>query len=789
MLIILILSTAFMVYKGRDVVISYTFSRLLPLTDSTQIDYDQFRKEFNQTGNTVVLAAEDINVFKKENFKLWQELENNLDTINGLGGILSPTSAYNLERNDSLHKLQVVPFSKYINAGIGIDSLGKLYHSLPFYQNLLYSENGKSPLMLLHVNTDMLYNKNIMRIVESIKKVVHKFEEASGFKVHVSGLPYIRMANTKKVSRGIFISVGLALFVTILIMFLFLRSFKATLISIVVVVFGVCWSFGLQALFGFPMSMLTALIPSLIIVIGVPNCIFLINKYHSEYKYHGNRIRAIQKVIHRIGAATLLTNFTTALGFASLIFTSSTVLKEFGVVASINIMMVFVISIILIPIYYSYLNDPKERHYVHLDKKWVKRFTSTLIHTVQDRRPVVYIAVTLLALISVYGTTLMHTTGNLTEEYRESDPLTIDLRFLEQNFGGVVPLEIVIDTKHHNGAEKLSFIKKLNRLQNGLDTLPHISRSLSIADGVKFAKQAYYRGSPSFYKLPTNMESNFILSYIPRQKGGLNVLNSLVDSSGQKARVSIQVEDLVAKQSQELQSQIRNITNKIFDPNRYDITITGASVVFLRGTSYLIHNLVLSLILAICVIAIIMALLFRSAAMVLVSLIPNLLPLLMTAGIMGFFGIPLKPSTILVFSIAFGISVDDTIHFLAKYRQEWRANGRNIGKAVLVSIQETGVSMFYTSIVLFFGFSTFISSSFGGIVALGLLISITLIIAMLSNLILLPTLLMTLDRIATNKDFDHPFVSYSEGGNPDEEDEDENDKAATGTKNTPNPKK
>ncbi len=770
MLSIILVSTAFMVYQGTKVQVSFKFSRLLPLSDTTQVEYDQFRSTFNQAGNQVVIAAEDINVFEAENYQQWKALEEALDTITGVTNTLSPISAYNLRRNDSLKKLEPVAFDDYFSAA-SADSLGKLYHSLPFYKDLLYSRDQHSPLLLVQIDKNQLYNENIVRIIESLKATVASFSESSGYKVHVSGLPYLRMANTKKISKEIGLSVVFALLVTVVLMFLFLRSFKATMYSMLVVLLGVAWSFGLIGSFGYKLSMLSALIPSLIIVIGVPNCIFLINKYHAEYKYHKNKILAVQRVIRKIGAATLMTNTTTALGFAAFILTDSEVLKEFGVIASLNIMMVFVISIIIIPIFYSFSRTPKKRHYVHLDKNWLQGFIAFLTHTVQSQRALVYTITAVLSAIALFGTTKLITTGNLSEEYMESDPLLIDLRFLEQEFGGVVPLEIVIDSKRPNGVQKLSFISKLDRLQQELADLPHLSRSLSVADGVKFAKQAYYRGEPDFYELPTRQEQSFIMSYIPRETGGLNLLQAMVDSSGQKARVSLQVKDLATDDSRALQDSIRQKVDAIFNPERYDSYITGASVVFLKGTKYLIKNLVISLAIAIAVIAVIMSLLFRSIAMVMVSLVTNIFPLLMTAGIMGYFGIPLKPSTILVFSIAFGISVDDTIHFLAKYRQELRVNGWNIADAVLVSIRETGVSMFYTSIVLFFGFITFTSSSFGGIVSLGILVSITLIIAMLSNLILLPTFLMTLAKWAANKDFDHPVITLYDNSELEEEED------------------
>lgn len=769
-LALLFLSTSYIIYEARNVKVSYNFSRLLPVTDSTQIDYEIFKERFSQVGNTVVLAAEDLDIFVPENYAKWKKLEDDLDTIVGIQNILSPSSAYNIVRDDSLKKLKVVALDD--DVGSNLDSLRKVYQSLPFYRGLLYNKEGDIPLMLVQIENEFLYNKEIIRIVEAIKAVVLTFEEESGLQVHTSGLPYIRMANTRKVAKGIFVFIGLALFVTTLILLFFLRSIRATLISMLVVIIGVCWSFGLISVLDYEISMLSSLIPTLIIVIGVPNCIFLINKYHAEYKNHRNKILALQRVIRKIGAATLMTNATTALGFAAFILTESTVLVQFGVVASINILLVFVISIIIIPIFYSFATPPKERHYEHLEKRWVVRFINFLTDTVKYYRNVVYAVMVILVGLSIYGTTRIYTTGNLSEEFKHTDPLYIDLKFLERNFGGTVPLEIVVDTRQKNGVQKQSVLKRIDRLQAALSELPELSRSLSVVDGLKFSKQAYFRGDPEFYDLPTSQERNFILSYLPKTRNsGLDLLNALVDSTGQHARISLQIADLGTDESKTLQLAIKEKVDEVFDPERYDVTITGASVIFLKGTSYLIKNLIISLLLAIVVIALVMALLFRSGSMVIVSLLPNLFPLLMTAGIMGFFGIPLKPSTILVFSIAFGISVDDTIHFLAKYRQELKASNYNIGSSVMSALRETGVSMFYTSIVLFFGFTIFIASEFGGIVSLGILVSITLIIAMLSNLLLLPTLLLSFERLLINKSFTEPIITIYDEGEDDENEE------------------
>jgi uncharacterized protein len=251
------------------------------------------------------------------------------------------------------------------------------------------------------------------------------------------------------------------------------------------------------------------------------------------------------------------------------------------------------------------------------------------------------------------------------------------------------------------------------------------------------------------------------LSYIKNstQKGSENMLKSYVDSTGQYARVTTFMRDIGTDKMKKIEERLQEKIDILFPEERYTVTMTGKAYVFEKGTHYLVKNLVLSLLFAIFLISLLMAYLFRSFKMIIISLLPNILPLIITAGLMGYLGIPIKPSTILVFSIAFGISVDDTIHFLAKYRQELKANNWRIKKSVYNTVREVGVSMFYTSVVLFFGFSVFTLSSFGGTVALGSLVAATLLFAMLSNLILLPALLLSLEKtIANEQEFLEPSI-------------------------------
>ncbi|HBK83717.1 MAG TPA: transporter, partial [Flavobacterium sp.] len=592
---------------------------------------------------------------------------------------------------------------------------------------------------------------------------IDAFEKKTGLDMHVSGMPYIRTLNAQSIIDEIGLFIGAALLVTSLLFYFFFRSFRATLISMCVVIIGVMWSFGTLGLLHYEITVLTAIIPPLIIVIGIPNCIFLINKYQQEILLHGNKAKSLQRVISKVGNATLMTNLTTAAGFGTFIFTNSKLLTEFGIVASLNIVFLFILCLVIIPIIYSYIPVPKERHLEHLDKNYMVSFIKWIENTIKNYRITIYSTAILILIFGIIGIYQIKVSGSIIEDMPKKTPFFKDILFFENEFNGVMPLEIMIDTKKPKGVFRSTTLKKIEKLQEEIEEIPELSKPVSIVNLVKYAKQTYYNGNPDYYELPNSkLEEGFVLSYVKNsiQKNSSNQLNSYADSTKQYARVTTFMKDIGTDKMEKIEERLQEKIAKIFPKDRYNVILTGKAFVFEKGTHYLVENLVYSLLFAILLISLLMAYLFRSFKMIVVSLLPNILPLVMTAGIMGFLGIPIKPSTILVFSIAFGISVDDTIHFLAKYRQELKQNNWRIKKSVYNSIREAGISMFYTSVVLFFGFSVFTLSSFGGTIALGGLIAITLFFAMISNLIILPALLLSLEKTIANKEvFIEPSIN------------------------------
>ncbi len=753
-LIAIVVATFLLAQKWENMRFTYTEANLLPDDHEINLVYNDFLKTFGEEGNLIVLGVKDSSLFSVEKLNAWNRLAHSFKTDDAVETVISIKDLQKLVKDTENEKFKLEPFIKgKISSIAEIDTLqNELFEKYPFYDNFLFNKNTKTIRSAIYLKKDIV-NTAARKdfVIDVLLPKIEAFKTAHNLDVKVSGMPYIRTLNAQLIVDEIGWFVGVALLVTSLIFFFFFRSFRATFISLIVVCIGVMWTLGIIGALNYEITVLTALIPPLIIVIGIPNCIFLINKYQHEVKLHGNKVKSLQRVITKIGNATLMTNVTTASGFATFILTESKLLKEFGVVASLSILAIFILCLLIIPIIYTFLPYPKDRHLEHLNKRWIGGFVDWMERMVRQRRITIYFTAVILLAISIIGIYQIKISGSLIEDMPQDSEFVQDVRFFEEEFNGIMPLEIMVDTKRKKGVMKLSTLKRMDELEELIVETPELSKPISVVGLVKYSKQAYYNGNPKYYQLPTSQENSFILSYAKNSSSNVDLLNNFVDSTGQYARITTFMKDIGTDKMERIEENLQTKIDKVFPKERYNVTMTGKALVFQKGTKYLVKNLAISLSLAILLIALFMAYMFRSARMILISLIPNLLPLLITAGLMGYLGVPIKPSTILVFSIAFGISVDDTIHFLAKYRQELQANKWKIKVSVYGALRETGVSMFYTSIVLFFGFSVFTISSFGGTVALGALVSATLLFAMLSNLLLLPSLLLSLERSIANK--------------------------------------
>jgi len=768
-LIVIALITCFLGYKATKVQLSYEMARMLPANDKNFLTYQQFKTVFGEDGNVIFVGFEDSAFFQIDHFNQFYSLCERIQKIDGIEKVLSVTNLYSLVKNDSLRKFDFLPLLNHKpTSQAELDSLREKIHTLKFYENLLYNKEMSCFMTGITLTKAKLNDKSRIALVKQIKQMLDNYAVVNSLQMHYSGLPYIRTVMTQMIQDELYLFIIISLIISILIMILFFRSFAVVATSMLVVLVSVIWSMGIISLFGYKISILIGVLPSLLIVIAIENCIYLVNKFHWEIKKHGNKMKSLSRVASRIGFATFMTNATTATGFATFIFTSNAMLNEFGIVSSINIMIEYVLSIVLTIIIYSYLPAPKRKHLKHLDRKSMKFVIDGIKSIIENHRKTIYITSGIIIAVCFYGITRMEISGKLIDDIPADNSINIDLKFFEKNAGGVMPFEISIDTKEKkgvfkDGAKTIYKIKQLQKIiKNDSSISKYFSRPVSIVEAICFANQVYRNGNPRFYMVPPPMELSQIGKFVGNTKTKSNAFRSFIDSNMQVTRVSIQMADIGTKEMNRVISIIKPQVDSIFPKKDYNVEITGNSVVFSKGTEFLINNLWESIVIGIFLISLLMAIIFSSLRMIVIAMLVNLTPLLITGAIMGFFNIPVKPSTIIVFSVALGISIDNAILYLTRYRHELKKKGKSIKDAVMDAMDEAGISMIYTSIVLVLGFAIFMLSDFGGTKALGFLISVTLFVALFFNIIVLPALLLSFEKFVATPAFEKPLIDIFE---------------------------
>ncbi|HTN07805.1 efflux RND transporter permease subunit [Agriterribacter sp.] len=757
LLVVLFGSTAFMLYHALKVQISYEFVRTIPVDNPLYKQYLAFKKQFGDDGNMLVIGCKTDSLFEKKVFNDYTGLYKALKAVDKVEGVLSVAGAVNLVKNDSTLKLDVQPvFPRQVLSQHNLDSAVDVFYSLPFYKGLLYNPETKAYLIGVRINKDVLGSKAREKVIAQIESLAYHFGEKHNIDIHISGLPLIRTNMAIKVEKEMrWFLVGSVL-ISAVILLLFFRSVSATVLSLGVVIAGVIWSMGIMHLFGYNISLLTALIPPLVVVIGIPNCIYFLNKYHTAWLHTGEKHRALVEMVSRMGIVTLFCNISAAIGFAVFALTKSAILKEFGMVAGISIMAIFFISLAAIPAVLSYLPAPKTRHIQYLETRWLDEVLTRVESWVFNHTKIIYIVTGLIIVFSISGMFRLVSVGHMVDDIPQTDRIYTDLKFFEKHFKGIMPLEIIVDTKKKYGfvgMKALDIFQKIDSLSRYIAAKPEMARPLSLVEGLKFAKQGFYDGDSANYALPNAFDGAFVNDYLKVNKGSDNagntfqqLMNAFMDSTRQKTRISVNMADVGSKKLPPILADIKRRSDELFDSTKYNVEFTGTSVTFLEGSRFIISGLQESIMWAFLLISLCMLYLFKSVRILICSLIPNIVPLMLTAGIMGWVGVPLKPSTVLIFGIALGIAIDVTIRFLVNYRQELPANHNMVKPTILQTIRHTGISIIYTSLVLIAGFSIFIFSGFGGTKALGWLTSLTLLSATVTNLVLLPVLLAILHR-------------------------------------------
>lgn len=727
--------SAYMGWRARSVEITQDFIKVVPEDDPDYQAYRRFKQEFGEDAGLVLIG---LTLPKSDNAAYWASLRKLADTLEKLSGIQQviglPTVPYFVGQGERFVRSPLpLPTNRR-----EWDSLRK---SLPLYEGLLWDRSGESLLLLVQVDSLTLHTRAKHQLLDRVEEVVEEWAQVLGVEAHFAGVPYLRHYVAQLLPRELWLFTAGSLLLTVLALWIYFRSWYAMGFPVFLLGLASVWTVGIIGIYGFKLTLLTALLPPVIIILGIPPSIYMLSEYHRLYVAKGSKVAAITEMLRQLGLVTFMIHANTAFGFLTLYLTNVVPLQEFGIVAFWGTLSTYVLTVLLLPSFFMLLPEPKERHLRHLTNRWVVRVVRWVGSVVERRRRWVYGVTVMLFVVGVGGVWQLQAVSYMADDLPSEARVMQDLAFFEERYGGTMPFEIVIEAKQPQGLRRLRTLRSLSALQDSLAKYPELSRSLSLADFLKAARQAFWGGSPAAYGLPQPEELPTLLR-ITRQGEGPQLLGKLVDSAYQRTRLTTFVKDVGSVEMPRLLARIRSDIQACFGEEAERVHITGTTLIFLKAIDYLVDNLVWSLVATFLLVALQMFFLYGSFRIMLISMGVNLLPLFLVAGLMGYLSMPVKPSTALIYEMAFGIVVDSAIHFLSSYQWYYRRHPLP-ARAAVVSVHHTGALITYTSFVLLMGFGIFIFSSFGGTRALGILTALSLGIGLFSNLFLLPALLVS----------------------------------------------
>jgi len=734
--------TALMGYFATTVELEYSMQKLVPSEDKDFKFYKTFKEKFGDDGNKLVCALETEDLFDSAFYNDFAQTCDNLNKISGVKGIISPSHLFHLyvDTLEYLRMKRLVP--KGIISQNDLDSFKSEFANLKFYDGLIYNKKSKVSLVLITLDVGVLNSPERISLIESIRDPLFEFGERHNKEIHLSGLPYIRFQNATYIKREILLFTALAFIVTALLILLLFRNFKTLFVSLLFISIGVVTMLGIQGILGFKLNILSGLLPPLLVVVGVQNTIYIINQYHEQYRRHRNQAKALTRIISHVGVANFLINFTTSVGFGTFYFTHTTILEQFGLVAFITINLIFLINIIGIPILYSFFTPPTIKQTKHLDNRRFSSFLNWVTLLINKRKRRIFYWFSLFAILGLVFMFRLKPLAFMVDDIPKDSKIYTDMKFIQEHFNGALPYEIVVTSYEEGNILNGEMLAKCKKLQKAVSEYSEMSKPMSLVEIISAANQAVHDDDPRYYRIPSNMElGNLALMFPESNSNSTTLINNLVDSTYSQMRISYQMKDVGSERMDEINQEIQEKAKHIFSQDEYDVKITGTSKIFLKGNDYLFDSLLKATFWSLLIISLTMSFLFPSWRMVIIAIIPNFVPLVITAGMMGLLGLSLKPSTILIFSISFGITVDSTIHFISTFRREVLKNMNTVEKALAITIDEVGISMMYSALAVCSGFAIFIFSDFRGTQSLGWLTGLTIFGGLATNLFLLPALI------------------------------------------------
>jgi len=729
-----ILISIFLGYFIKDLRFNYVFEDFFPVDDPDLAYYQKFKQMFNNDNDYLLIGViNESGVFEKE---FLTNLDSLTQTLNTVDNVTHVNSLTNVERPAitplGLFKIPLVHVndpSRYSQ-----DSL-RIFQNRLLVESLISDDSKATAILLKH---DFLQSKEgADKLVNDVTSIVSKF---SFDKVYIAGKTYAQgvFIEKMKVELAIFLSASILLVIGFLA-FAY-RSWWGVLVPLLVVMLATVWILGTMGLTGKTLDILMVLLPTIMFVVGMSDVVHIMTKYIEQLRLGFSKEEAIKTTFREVGLATFLTSLTTSIGFLTLLTASIAPIQEFGVYTALGVFMAFIVAFALLPSCLVFLKKPKVSEKVVNRSAWFGTLSKSFLLVLKHGKLVIATNLILTA-IAVFGVTQIVINTYLIEDLPQDAPLKQAFLFFDRNFGGSRPFEVTAEVKNGHDIFDPEVLKEIDNVESYLRNDFEAGNVVSPVTMIKGLNQAINGGVTSKYKLPeTAKDWNKVNRYLKRADSR-ELSFKLITSDKQTGRISMRVGDIGSNLSLQRTEDLKEFIRTETDTSLVSFVVTGTSNLIDKNNEYLSRNMFQGLAIAFAVVALIAGVMFKSLRMILITLIPNIIPLLLVAGIMGLAGVTLKLSTSIIFTIAFGIAVDDTIHFISKLKIEL-SKGKPLLYALKRTYLSTGKAITVTSLILSGGFLTLLLSSFGGTFYTGLLISLTLIFALVIDLTLLPVLVL-----------------------------------------------
>ncbi len=722
-------------YASSQLRFDYNFENFFPTGDEDLEFFLGYREAFENDNDYLLVGIRNREgIFKEDFLTKIDAVTNRLDSLTLTGEVLSVTNLKNPVIGP-LGILQPLVLNIHSPSTYHQDSI-RIYRNENLTGTLVAKEVPAVAILLKH--REMISKRDADLLMEQVNTILgqYAFDE-----VHVAGKAKAQAVYVQKMQQELLIFVGASMVLVIIFLFIAYRSFWGIWVPLLVVMLAAVWIAGIMSLTGKMLDVMMVLLPTIMFVVGMSDVVHILTKYLEELRNGANKIKALKVTFREIGLATFLTSLTTAVGFLTLLTASVQPIRDFGLYTAAGVFVAFILAFTVLPSILLFMKKPAIAYKEGNRLLWKKPLHKLFILVIRNRFAVLGIAA-IVTGISIYGVSQLRINTFLLEDIRDNDPLKKDFVFFDQHFGGSRPFEMAVIVKDSSyniySREVLDEIQKLENFLTGTYGANNLLSPLVIVKGIN---KALNGGIDDYYRLPEGERDYQRVRQIIKRFSNTNLAPPLTADNNQLGRISGKMADIGSQASKIKNEELRTFISNNINPELVEFRLTGTSLLIDKNAQYIITNMMQGLGIAFFVVAAIAGLLFRSLKMILITLIPNLIPLMVIAGIMGLFGIYLKLSTSIIFTIAFGIAVDDTIHFISKLRVEMN-KGKSLVYAVRNTFLYTGKAIIITTIMLAGGFLTLIFSSFGGTFYTGLLVSLTLVFAVIADLTLLPVLII-----------------------------------------------